>query len=186
MIARLTLIARVTLLCALMLAAGSASSTARERRRNAHAKSPTPTAAPTPALKPVVLISGGSGLLDLPAGKGLAVLNSAEIYDPAAHRFMPIAAMKEARDHLAAAAVGDGKVLVAGGVNTLAVPLIVFPGPAMPWILRSAELFDPSHKKFVASGDMKDARDEATATTLKDGDVLIAISIEISDHNHRR
>src|SRR5882672_5361939 len=92
----------------------------------------------------------------------------------AEHRFMPIVAMKESRDHLAAAAIGDDKVLVAGGVNTLAVPLIVFPGPAMPWILRGAELFDPSRKQFIASGDMKDARDEATATTLSDGKVLIA------------
>jgi len=116
-------------------------------------------------------ITGGTGFVDLPAGKGLGVLSSAEIYDPAEHRFMPIVAMKESRDHLAAAAIGDDKVLVAGGVNTLAVPLIVFPGPAMPWILRSAELFDPSRKQFVASSDMKDARDEATATTLGDGKV---------------
>ena len=164
---------RVTILSALMLAAAFASSAARERRHH-HVKTPTPTAAPTPALKPVVLITGGTGFVDLPAGKGLGVLSSAEIYDPAEHRFMPIVAMKESRDHLAAAAIGDDKVLVAGGVNTLAVPLIVFPGPAMPWILRSAELFDPSRKQFVASGDMKDARDEATATTLGDGKVLIA------------
>src|SRR6266403_5513604 len=109
MSARVTQIARVTILCTLMLAAAFASSAARERRHR-HAATPTPTAAPTPALKPVVLITGGTGFVDLPAGQGLGVLRTAEIYDPAAHRFLPIAAMKESRDHLAAASIGDDKV----------------------------------------------------------------------------
>ena len=61
------------------------------------------------ALKPIVLIAGGTGYVDLPTGKSPEVLNSAEIYDPALRRFLPIAPMNERRDQFAATAVGDGQ-----------------------------------------------------------------------------
>ena len=51
--------------------------------------------------------------------------------------------MTSHRDRYGATVLRDGRVLIAGGVNTVLVPLIIFPGPAMPWILSSAEIFDP-------------------------------------------
>ena len=43
----------------------------------------------------------------------------------------------------------------------------------MPWILRSAEIFNSGDGKFVAAPSMKVSRDEPTATTLQNGKVLI-------------
>ncbi|MGC1398603.1 Kelch repeat-containing protein, partial [Candidatus Binatus sp.] len=125
------------------------------------------------ALKPIVLIAGGTGYVDLPTGKSPGVLNSAEIYDPTLRRFLPIAPMNERRDQFNATAISMDKVLIVGGINTLLVPLNVFPGPAMPWILRSAEIFNSGNGKFVAVPSTKSPRDEPTVTALKNGDLLI-------------
>jgi len=140
--------------------------------------SKTPEASPTPAatsgaLKPIVLIAGGTGYVELPTGKSPGVSNSAEIYDPALRRFLPIAPMKERRDQFTAAAIALDKVLILGGIDTLLVPLNVFPGPAMPWILRSAEIFNSGNGKFVPAPSMKASRDDPTATTLQNDRVLI-------------
>ena len=88
-------------------------------------------------------------------GESPGVLDSAEIYDVALHRFMPVASMNERRDQFAAAAFAIDKVLLVGGINTLLVPLIVFPGPAMPWVLSSGEIFSSGDGKFVSAPSMK-------------------------------
>ena len=49
---------------------------------------PTPTPKPTPAFKPVVLIAGGTGTVNAPTGESPAVLDAAQIYDPAARKFV--------------------------------------------------------------------------------------------------
>lgn len=134
-------IARIFLCCTLAIAICSATALARQRRHahhRAHRATPTPTPS---ALRAVVLIAGGTGSVDRPTGQSPGVLSTAEIYDLVLHRFVPIASMSERRDQFAAAAIGIDKVLIVGGINTLLVPLIVFPGPAMPWVLRSAEIF---------------------------------------------
>jgi len=167
-------IVRTSILCALVIAVCCANSHASGRRHahRAHRATPKPVATPS-ALKPVVLIVGGTGFVDRPTGESPGVLNTAEIYDSALHRFLPIAPMNERRDLFAAAALGIDQVLIVGGVNTLLVPLVVFPGPAMPWVMSSAEIFNSSNGKFVSAPNMKSARDEPTATTLKNGKVLI-------------
>jgi hypothetical protein len=38
----------------------------------------------------------------------------------------------------------------------------------------SAELFDPSNDSFTATGSLNDARGDHTATTLANGQVLVA------------
>ncbi|HVA80503.1 MAG TPA: hypothetical protein VNF29_06225, partial [Candidatus Binataceae bacterium] len=64
----------------------------RHSRRARHAPrstpSPTPSPKPTPALTAVVLIAGGTGTVDTPTGESLAVLDTAQIYDPAADKFV--------------------------------------------------------------------------------------------------
>ena len=156
---------RAILLCAIAARQFSPRRLSRYEREHAgiaHEASPTPTATPA-ALKPIVLIAGGTGYVDRPTGESPGVLSSAEIYDPALHRFMPIAPMNERRDQFTAAAIAIDKVLIVGGINTLLVPLNVFPGPAMPWILRSAEIFNSGDGKFVAAPSMKYSRDDPTA-----------------------
>jgi hypothetical protein len=97
---------RACLLAAIALCILIATARADERKHSSN----TPVASPTPtatsgALKPIVLIAGGTGYVELPTGKSPGVLNSAEIYDPALRRFLPIAPMNERRDQFTAAAI---------------------------------------------------------------------------------
>src|SRR5277367_2521430 len=165
---------RACLWCAIALGIFSMTSRANEREQSSSTPEASPASTATPgALKPIVLIAGGTGYVDMPTGKSPGVLSSAEIYDPALRRFLPIAPMNERRDQFTAAAIGIDRVLIVGGINTLLVPLNVFPGPAMPWVVRSAEIFNAGDGKFVAAPSMKESRDDPTATTLQNDKVLI-------------
>src|SRR5581483_4435854 len=156
------------------LAGRSTSAAARHdasqhRRLTTPSPTPSPTRSPTPTPTPVpvVLITGGTGIVDVaPTGESPAVLNTAEIYDPVVGEFLPISPMTTQRDRHSATALPDGRVFIVGGVDTVLVPLASFPGPAMPWILRSTEIFDPSDGRFTAAANMAAARDEPTATVL--------------------
>jgi hypothetical protein len=81
--------------------------------------------------------------------------------------------MTAARDHHAATLLANGKVLIAGGIDTAFAPSIPFAGAAVPWILASTEEFDPSVGAFVVGPRMTESRDEPTGTLLRDGRVLI-------------
>ena len=59
------------------------------------------------------------------------------------------------RDRHAAALLPDGRMLIVGGVDTVLVPLVSFPGPAMPWILSSTEILDPRVGHFSSAAKMK-------------------------------
>ena len=99
-----------------------------------------------------VLILGGSDEHD-----GQPAYTSAEIYDPTRNTFSATGDMNSARYKLQGTAVllSNGKVLVAGGAN-------------------KAEVFDPSTNTFsYAPGDLETPRLFATATRLRNGDVLI-------------
>src|SRR5271156_4425019 len=102
---------RACLLCAIALGVISATVLADEREpaKRTQQASPTPTIT-VGALKPIVRIAGGTGYVDLPTGESPGVLSSAEIYDPALHRFLPIAPMNERRDQFTAAAIGIDRV----------------------------------------------------------------------------
>jgi hypothetical protein len=70
--------------------------------------------------------------------------------------------MAVARGSHAAARLSDGRVLITGRSTGLR------------WLsLASAELYDPTTAKFVATGPMADARAYHTATLLSDGRVLV-------------
>lgn len=99
-----------------------------------------------------VLIAGGSDERD-----GHGAYANAEIYDPVAGTFRATGNMNSARYKLQGTGVllSDGKVLVAGGANR-------------------AEVFDPARGTFTyAAGDMETPRLFATATRLRNGQVLI-------------
>ena len=156
----------------LLVLFGVNASAAHRRRHHRH-KSATPSATPTIALRPLVLIVGGTGTAETTTGESPAVLESAEIYDCASRRFLPISSMTAHRDHHAATALANGKVLIVGGIDTVFEPSITFMGAAPPWLLPSTELFDPSTGVFNAGPNMAAPRDEPSATLLGNGRVLV-------------
>ncbi|MGH7916377.1 MAG: hypothetical protein ACREQE_02825, partial [Candidatus Binataceae bacterium] len=118
------------------------------------APSPVPSASPTVRLTPAVLIAGGTGTVSTPTGESPAVLDTAEIYDPVSGQFLPIRPMTAHRDRDTAVVLPHGQVMLLGGVDTVLVPLVSFPGPTMPWILHSTEIFDPADGRFEVAADM--------------------------------
>src|SRR5260370_145154 len=67
--------------------------------------------------------------------------------------------MSTARAFFSATLLANGKVLVAGGCNSVCVA--------------SAELYDPDTGLFSPTGSMSTAREDHTATLLADGTVLL-------------
>jgi len=128
---------------------------------------------PPSQMRAMVLLTGGIGTVQTPTGESPAVLDSAELFDTVSRSFIAAGHMATRRDRQAAAVLASGQVLIAGGVDTVLVPLIPSAGPAMPWILPSAEVFDPFTARFSPVAPMDSARDEATATLLLNGKVLV-------------
>jgi uncharacterized delta-60 repeat protein len=105
-----------------------------------------------------VLIAGGLNSDGAFVGN---VLNTAELYDPAAGTFAATGSMSAARYHHTATLLPNGKVLLTGGSNSTGY-------------MNTAELYDPATGTFAATGSMSAARDHHTATLLPSGKVLIA------------
>jgi hypothetical protein len=118
---------------------------------------------PSPSMRAMVLLSGGIGTVQAPTGESPAVLDSAELFDTVNQNFIEAGKLTTHRDRDTATVLASGQVMVVGGVDTVLVPLILFPGPAMPWILSSTEIFDPVTVRFSAAAPMQSARDEPTA-----------------------
>ena len=125
-------------------------------------------AVPMPGGK--VLIAGGAG--------ASAVLAGAEIFDPATETFTALPAsgateLQTPRTAPAAAALPDGRVLIAGG-DTSASGSVTSAD-----VLSSAEVFDPASGTFSAlpaSGttQLQNPRSYTAATALGNGQILIA------------
>ena len=106
-----------------------------------------------------VLVAGGG-----PASwtGGLpAFLATAELYDPKAGTFSPTGSMSTARESHTATRLKDGRVLIAGGMDTV------------DHAIASAEIYDPATGTFSPTGQMTTVRAFHTATLLSDGRVLI-------------
>jgi hypothetical protein len=106
-----------------------------------------------------VLIAGGHA--GFPGGS----LANAELFDPASGAFAPTGSMNEARGGQSATLLADGMVLIAGGFTA-------FPFLGSP--LASAEIYDPGTGNFMLTSSMHTARGRHAATSLPNGDVLVA------------
>ena len=102
-----------------------------------------------------VLVTGGARTEDRVGQR------STEIFDPAAMKFTSAGDMKDGRIAHSATLLGDGTVLIVGGM-------------AERRVLGTAELFDPKTNRFSYVGSMRQVRYKHTAQLLTDGRVLIA------------
>ena len=105
-----------------------------------------------------VLICGGTA-----TGEVGGVLSSTELYDPVARTFSPTGSMTVPRAGQTITMLRDGRVLIVGGVRNA----------GFRSELASAEIYDPATGAFHATGSMTTPREGHTATTLRDGRVLI-------------
>jgi len=87
---------------------------------------------------------------------------NAEVYDPVADLWLPIASAGPGRAGSTATLLRDGRVLIAGGYTE--------DGSLLPYV----EVFDPSSDRFTASrGQMNQPRRDHAAAALADGRVAI-------------
>jgi hypothetical protein len=101
---------------------------------------------------------------------GTNAVSTAELYDPASGTFVPTGSLKVARAGPSSTLLGNGKVLIAGGVYYTGV----IPYTAVPHYIASAELYDPASGTFTLTGSLHTARTSETATLLRNGSVLLA------------
>ena len=88
-------------------------------------------------------------------------LRTAELFNPITTAVRPAGTLIDAREHHQATLLGDGRVLVTGGVDA---------GGAA---LASAEIFNPQVGSFVAARPLRVARAGHGALVLCDGTVLL-------------
>ncbi|HZP65163.1 MAG TPA: Ig-like domain repeat protein, partial [Rudaea sp.] len=104
-----------------------------------------------------VLVAGGSS-----DGTANGALKTAELFDPNTGTFTATShAMNAARLGATAVLLKNGKVLLAGGIDSGGV-------------LNTAELYDATADTFTATGNLNAARSGASATLLGSGKVLLA------------
>lgn len=116
-----------------------------------------------------VLFTGG---LDLVTGQPTT---AAAIYDPATQQTTTLA-MNVARAGHGASVMGNGRVLITGGIRSIDLqnPLTMLTS-----ILGSTEIFDPATGLFTAGPNMLEPRAMHSSTTLSNGQVLIAGGVSV-------
>ncbi len=104
-----------------------------------------------------VLVAGGNV-----AWEATAITATAEVYDPVTATWRPTRNMNQARTGHAAILLPNGRVLVAGGMDSNWDPIA------------GAELYDPATGEWTPTGAMWTARHSFGCVLLMNGDVLVA------------
>jgi len=114
-----------------------------------------------------VLIAGGTNGNIGSNGYDLAILKSAELYDPSTGKFSATGRMTTQRMYSSAALLPNGKVLISGGLN--------FYRPRLRYATATAtaELFDPTTGTWSSAGSMNAMRSYHSSTVLPNGKVLV-------------
>jgi hypothetical protein len=115
-----------------------------------------------------VLAAGGTALGAAEAsgsGQTIRPEPSTEIYDPSSGAWTPAGSMTSPRFEHTATLLGDGRVLIAGGLGPVG-------GKVAP--LASTELYDPPANAFVRSTEMGEGRANHAAAPLSDRSVLVS------------
>jgi hypothetical protein len=110
-----------------------------------------------------------NGTVLFAGGEGLGRLSGAELYDPETHTFASTGSMAWRRVGHTLSLLPNGMVLAVGGETETCTAI----GCGFAGTVTSAELYDPSARVFLTTGDMAASREIQTATLLNDGKVLI-------------
>jgi hypothetical protein len=122
----------------------------------------------------MVLIAGGdyiTGPANAPVDQ---VVATAELYDPTSGTFTATGNMTDARTFHTATPLNNGKVLVAGGADSIGAGNV-------PNAVATADLYDPAKGIFSATGSMTTSRERHSANQLSNGNVLIAAGANQAD-----
>lgn len=118
----------------------------------------------------------------LPDGRVLAAggrserggpLAEAEAYDPQTSRWSPVGQLGHARALHAGTVLGDGRVLVSGGLRRTSSGGLL-PLPESPNAYGTAEVFDPALNAWGATAAMPEPRYNHASVRLGDGRVIVA------------
>ena len=112
----------------------------------------------------VLLVGGTSSDPNSVPGR-FQSLTSAELYDPQTNRWAPAAKMLTARCLQSATLLADGRVLVAGGYQSLS--------ETSGRVLATAEVYDPTSDRWTSVGSMPGPAAEQGASLLADDRVLV-------------
>lgn len=111
-----------------------------------------------------VVVAGGSEW----RGNGWAVIDRVDVFQPYTRTWLRARPMLDRRTGHGAAALPDGRILVAGG----------YEGPRL---IASAEIYDPRTDRWERAAAMPLPRGDFTMSTLVDGRVLVAGGLEGKD-----
>lgn len=103
-----------------------------------------------------VVVAGGTEW----HGAGWAPVDRVEVFNPYSRDWYVASPLLEPRSDHAAAALRDGRVLVAGGNRGVR-------------LLSSVEIYDPAADRWTYAAPLPGPRTQATAATLPDGQVLL-------------
>jgi N-acetylneuraminic acid mutarotase len=105
-----------------------------------------------------VLVAGG---FNSTVQNGVTYLTSAELYDPVSESWTDTGPLQTARSFSSATLLLNGKVLVAGGANTITNTI-------------TAELYDPATGSWTPTANLNEARAYHAATLLPNGQVMVS------------
>jgi hypothetical protein len=115
-----------------------------------------------------ILIVGG-------VGRGWSFLASAEVFDPATGQSQLAGPLNVPRESHTATLLTDGRVLVVGGHRGRREAMEVY---------ASAELYDPTTRRFQPTAHMTTARHKHDAVRLSDGRVLVLGGADRTDRRY--